>query len=53
VSALADAWYAGLAELSPVTMQAYRDRLDRQILPGLGQLLVRELSVGIEDQLGA
>ena len=32
---LAEAWYAGLANLSPVTMQAYRDRLDRQILPGL------------------
>jgi len=47
VSALAEAWYAGLADLSPVTMQAYRDRLDRQILPGLGQLRVRELSIGV------
>ena len=28
VSALADAWYDGLAELSPVTMDAYRRRLD-------------------------
>src|SRR3954453_10858280 len=28
VSALADAWYAGLVELSPVTMDAYRRRLD-------------------------
>jgi integrase len=31
-------------------MQAYRDRLDRQILPGLGQLRVRELSVGVLDR---
>ena len=61
VSVLAEAWYAGLADLSPVTMQAYRDRLDRQILPRLGQLRVRELSVGnldrhlrgIADQHGA
>jgi integrase len=50
VSALADAWHAGLTDLSPVTMQAYRDRLDRQILPGLGQLRVRELSVGVLDR---
>ena len=50
VSALAEAWYAGLADLSPVTMQAYRDRLDRQILPGLGQLRVHELSIGALDR---
>jgi hypothetical protein len=47
---LAEAWYGGLKNLSPVTMQAYRDRLDRQILPGLGQLRVRELSVGVLDR---
>src|SRR5688500_10403812 len=50
VSALAEAWYTGLAGLSPVTMQAYRDRLDRQILPGLGQLRLRELSIGVLDR---
>jgi hypothetical protein len=50
VTALAETWYAGLADLSPVTMQAYRDRLDRQILPGLGQLRVRELSIGVLDR---
>jgi integrase len=50
VSALGEAWYAGLTGLSPVTMQAYRDRIDRQILPGLGQLRVRELSVGVLDR---
>jgi hypothetical protein len=41
VSVLADAWYAGLTGLSPRTTEAYRDRLDRQILPGLGQLRIR------------
>ncbi len=50
VSILAEAWYAGLADLSPITMQAYRDRLDRQILPRLGQLRIRELSVGHLDR---
>jgi integrase len=50
VSALADAWYDGLTDLSPTTMEAYRLRLDRQILPGLGQLRIRELSVGVVDR---
>lgn len=50
VSALADAWYAGLTDLSPRTMEAYRDRLDKQILPGLGQLRIRELSIGVLDR---
>jgi hypothetical protein len=49
VSVLAEAWYTGLTDLSPLTLQAYRDRLDRQILPGLGQLRVRELSIGLLD----
>jgi integrase len=50
VTALAEAWYAGLGDLSPITMQAYRDCLDRQLLPRLGQLRIRELSVGILDR---
>jgi integrase len=50
VSALGEAWYSGLGDLSPVTLQAYRDRLDRQILPALGQLRVRELSIGVLDR---
>jgi integrase len=50
LSVLAEAWYAALTDLSPTTMQAYRDRLDRQILPGLGQLRIRELTVGILDR---
>lgn len=50
VSALAEAWYAGLEDKSPSTMQAYRDRLDRQILPALGSVKIRELSVGLVDR---
>src|SRR3954451_21545624 len=47
---LAEAWYASLDDLSPITLQAYRDRLDRQLLPRVGQLRIRELSVGILDR---
>src|SRR3954452_18065666 len=47
---LAEAWYAGLDNLSPITLQAYRNRLDRQLLPRLGQLRIRELSVGMLDR---
>lgn len=50
VTALAQAWHAGLADLSPITVQAYRDRLDRQIIPRLGQVRLRELSVGLLDR---
>ncbi|MGK5112488.1 site-specific integrase [Geodermatophilus sp. CPCC 205506] len=46
VNVLAEAWFAGLKNLSPTTMQAYRNRLDQQVLPGLGNLRVRELTVG-------
>src|SRR4051812_1548675 len=47
---LAEAWYGSLDDLSPITLQAYHDRLDRQLLPRLGQLRIRELSVGILDR---
>src|SRR4028119_1994780 len=46
VSVLAEAWFSGLKNLSPTPLQASRHRLDQQILPGLGNLRVRELSVG-------
>jgi integrase len=46
VNVLAEAWFAGLKNLSPTTTQAYRNRLDQQVIPGLGNLRVRELSVG-------
>jgi integrase len=50
ISALADAWYTGLRDLAPTTMEAYRLRLDRQILPGLGELRIRELTAGVLDR---
>lgn len=50
VAALGEAWHAGLTDLSPITLQAYRDRLDRQIIPRLGHVRIRELSVGLLDR---
>jgi integrase len=50
VAVLAEAWYEKLVDRSPSTMQAYRGRLDRHILPVVGQLRVRELSVGLVDR---
>ena len=52
VSTLAEAWFQELSRqpLSPSTISAYRDRLDRQILPALGSVRVRELSVGLVDR---
>ena len=35
---------------SPGTLRAYRDRLDRQVIPALGSLRVRELSTGMVDR---
>lgn len=50
VSVVAEKWFAELEGKSPSTMQAYRDRLDRQILPALGAVRVRELTVGLVDR---
>ena len=51
VAVVAEHWFNELTEAgrSPSTLQAYRDRLDRQILPALGGVRVRELSVGLLD----
>ena len=35
---------------SPGTLRAYRDRLDGQIIPALGNLRVRELTTGVVDR---
>ncbi|HEV7188293.1 MAG TPA: site-specific integrase, partial [Blastococcus sp.] len=35
---LAEKWFSELEGKSPSTMQAYRDRLDRQVLPALGNV---------------
>ena len=52
VSALAEAWYAEAEHrgLSPATMAAYRHQLDRHILTPLGDVRVRELTVGVVDR---
>jgi integrase len=49
---VAEAWFRrfGDESESPGTVQAYRDRLDRQIIPSLGNLRVRELTVGLVDR---
>lgn len=47
---LAEKWFGELEGKSPSTMQAYRDRLDRQVLPALGSVRVREISVGLLDR---
>jgi integrase len=53
VSVLAERWYAGMEKSgkSINTLRAYRGRLDKQIIPGLGGLKIRELgSVSTVDR---
>lgn len=50
MSALAEAWYETLEGRSPSTMQIYHYCLDRYLLPALGQVRVRELTVGLVDR---
>jgi hypothetical protein len=52
VRVLAEVWFRYLSEQdrSITTLQQYRYRLDRQILPVLGGLRVRELTPGIIDR---
>jgi hypothetical protein len=51
-AAVAELWFSDFQrkDRSPTTLQAYRDRLDKQILPALGNVRVRELSVGLVDR---
>ena len=35
---------------SPTTVSTYRDRLDKQIIPALGNVRIRELTVGLVDR---
>lgn len=46
VKDIAESWFAAQRDIAPSTKQAYRDRLDRQVIPGLGALRIRELTVG-------
>lgn len=53
VEALAEMWFTQISAqnlLAPSTIGAYRARLDRQILPALGSVRVRELTVGTVDR---
>ena len=50
VRVLAIAWMDGLVDRSPTTLEAYRQRLEAQILPALGATRVRELTVGTVDR---
>jgi integrase len=50
VRVLAETWFASLEGQSPTTRQSYRNRVDKQILPALGDLRVRELSIGTVDR---
>src|SRR4051794_15255176 len=50
IAVLAEKWFSELEGKSPSTMQAYRDRLDRQVLPALGNVRMREISVGLLDR---
>lgn len=50
VRELAELWFGSLEPHSPTTLQSYRNRVDKQILPALGGLRVRELSIGTVDR---
>ena len=52
LAAVAEAWFADFErqDRSPTTVAAYRDRLDKHILPALGNVRVRELTVGLVDR---
>jgi integrase len=57
VQALAEVWFSEIAiavelgELSPGTGRLYRDRLDNQVLPAMGGLRLREVSVSRVDRM--
>ncbi|HJQ87375.1 MAG TPA: tyrosine-type recombinase/integrase [Propionibacteriaceae bacterium] len=52
IAGLAETWFAEISaqDRSPGTLRAYRDRLDSQIIPALGNLRVRELTTGVVDR---
>jgi integrase len=49
---VAEAWFADFQrkDRSPTTVAAYRARLDRHVLPALGNVRVREVTVGLIDR---
>ncbi len=52
ISELAQIWFdqALESDFSPGTLHLYRDRLDRQILPAMADLRIRELTTGLVDR---
>lgn len=56
VAIVAELWFAdvvaavAVGDKSPTTSQLYRYRLDRQVIPGLGALRLREISVARVDR---
>lgn len=49
-SVVAEKWFEELSDLSPSTMQRYRERLDRFILPAFAKVRMREITVGLIDR---
>jgi integrase len=51
-SVVAEAWFASLegSDLSPTTLEAYRRRMDVQVIPALGGLRCREVTIGVIDR---
>jgi hypothetical protein len=49
---VAEAWWVGfsVSERSPGTKRIYRERLDAQIIPALGNIRCRELSIGTVER---
>jgi integrase len=52
VDVVAELWWQDFTKRnpSPTTQRLYRDRIDNQIIPSLGGLRVRELTVGVCDR---
>ena len=52
LSTVAEAWWAGfsLSDKSPGTKRIYRERIDAQITPAVGNIRCRELSVGTAER---
>lgn len=50
VAVLAERWFSDLTGKAPRTVEQYRYALDRSIIPGLGSLRIRELTVATSDR---
>ena len=52
LAAVAEAWFSEFQrqDRSPTTVAAYRGRIDKHVLPALGSVRIRELTVGLVDR---